>query len=107
MEVSPPATTGPVAWRLDKTVNLPLLVTLSACAFSMVTWGNGVTNRVTTLESTQGQQRIEATQVRAELMQQQAQQRIEATAQFNRLESKIESEIRELRNVINRAGVSR
>lgn len=95
-------TTG---WRLEKSVNLPLLVTLAASAFSLVTWGNGVTVRVTTLETNQSQARVEATQVRAEMMQAQAQQRIESTQQFNKLESKIENEIRELRNAINRSSL--
>ena len=98
------ATQEPIAkWHVDRTINLPILFTIVGAVVAVIIAGNGVVHRVESLEKTANQGFVERTQIRTELLQAQAQQRIESTAQFNKLETKIESEIRELRNVIQRA----
>jgi hypothetical protein len=97
----------PPSWRLDKTVNLPVLLTLGTIGFTVVTWSNNVTTglerertRVTNMEGGLAQQRLEQGQIRSELIQQQSQVRIELNQQLNKIETEIKGEIRELRNDI-------
>jgi hypothetical protein len=94
-------------WRIDKTVNIPILMAIGATAVTVITWGNGVTSAIdrerearVKLEQVQQQQRVEAGQLRAELMQQQSQVRVELQQQLGDIKSEIKTELRELRNDI-------
>lgn len=97
-------------WHLDRTINLPLVWMIAASVVTVITLFNGLVNdlgrerdRVTSVEASQAQQRIEQGQIRAELIQQQGQVRVEMSQQLNKIESEIKQEIRELRNDVKRA----
>jgi len=84
-------------WHVNKEINLPTVIAVAMALITAITVVNSVTYRVATIEQEQARARIDATATRSELMQQQSQQRIEATQQFNKLETKFENGIRDLR----------
>ena len=95
-------------WRLDKTINLPMVAAALGVCMSAVLWGKTIESsidrerlRVTSLEVGQAQTRVEQGQIRTELAQQQSQNRLEILGELQRLQRDIRDEVKELRNAVN------
>lgn len=97
-------------WRLDRTINPSLLLTMLVIAASGISFAFSVTSamerdryRLDTIERTQAQSRIDQDNLRNEFVQAIERNRIEQQAFGVRLESKIDAGLREVRDDIRRA----
>lgn len=109
-------------WHVDKTINVPTVAMVLGAAMAAITWGNRVDNDIlrerearVKIEASLVEQRSSALQVRTELLQQQSQSRIERQQQISevkadvtkgldKIETKLERGMLELRNDVKAIG---